>query len=119
MGDRAEEFRAAVEAAKPNLTAAERVVVEETCRLIRRSDRLDALLGGDIGSWLDLQVGEDRVVVVVSSPLTEARQTAAEIRQQLRQLDLAPSAAEPAKPEGEGRVLEMITGGKQGGKRTG
>lgn len=116
MGDRAEEFRSAVEAQGP-LSPAGVVAIEEVCRLIRRSDRLDALLTGDLGSWLELNVGEDRVVVVVSSVLTEARQTAAEIRQQLQKLDLAP-AAEASKPEG-GRVFEMITGGKTGGKRTG
>lgn len=118
MGDRAEEFRSAAVAAKPNMGAGDRVLVEEACRLIDRSDRLDALLSGDIGSWLELQVGEDRVVVVVASPMTEARQTAAEIRQIMSKLDLKP--VEGAAPvSGDAAVLSLLDGGMASGKRTG
>lgn len=100
---RADAFRAEVEKAKPGMGPGERVLLEEAVRLIGRLDRFDALLSGDVQSWLDLELGEDRVVVVVSSPVSEARQSVAELRQVVKALNIPVGEAEE-----KGSVLDEL-----------
>src|SRR5688572_15344264 len=61
----------------------QRVLLLEACRLTDRLDKLDAVLAGEIHTWLTLELREDdedeferTFVVVLNSAVAEARQTA-------------------------------------------
>lgn len=89
------------------LEAADRVLLEEACRIADRLERLDRVLVGDLDAWLSFDAGDgDKpVVVVVNSVLGEARQQANTLRLMLAQLKPAKAAAsddsgEPEKPGG-------------------
>lgn len=62
---------------------AERVLLEEACRMADRLDRLDALLTGSEDAWLKLRTDDDgtEVRVVIDSALSEARQQANVLKQ--------------------------------------
>jgi hypothetical protein len=83
-------------------------MVDEACRLIDRSDRFAALLEGDASEWLTVEWPyEDAPArLVVSGALTEARSTAAELRQIVKALDLPAVAAVTAPSR-----LELLLGG--------
>ena len=61
------------------------VLLEESCRIADRLDRLDALLNGDVDSWAHVQIGRDgaSAELVIDSALAEARQQAMALRQLL------------------------------------
>ncbi len=83
-------------AAKPAMSPADQVLLDEACRLIDRLDRFDALLAGEREAWaaVDWPYEDAPAVLVVSSVLSEARAHTAELRQVLKALDLPePKAA--------------------------
>lgn len=64
----------------PSLT----VLVVEAGRIVDRLDTLDAVLSGDVDTWLTLAEGrEGEISVRIDSALTEARQQASVLRQLL------------------------------------
>lgn len=120
---RSEVWRAEVDAAKPKLTAGERVLVEEAERLLDLLDRMDAVISGDVGTLLTVagrvarieDEDEDTVTVVVQlevrAVLAERRQTVAELRQVVKQLDLplpASATAEGDAPAPSGLVASLM-----------
>lgn len=82
---------------------AERVLLEEACRIADRLDRLDALLVGSADAWLRFQVSEDgaEVRVVVNGALSEARQQANVLKQIVAALRL-PDEASGKRPQQRG-----------------
>ncbi|MEU5549216.1 hypothetical protein ABZ738_05555 [Micromonospora sp. NPDC047793] len=79
------------------LTGANRVVLEEACRLVDRLDRLDAILNGRDRSWLSLEMGDDgEVQVVVDKVLSESRQQQLALKQLAAELRAAGGAGKPA-----------------------
>jgi hypothetical protein len=99
MGDRAEGFRAAAKASKPELGPGELLLLDEACRLVDRLDRYDALISGDAGEWATLeqpnQYAPAALVISISSVVAEARQTVSELRQVVKALDLPAAAVVP------------------------
>lgn len=79
---------------------AERVLLEESCRIADRLDKLDALLTGDTTTWLNLRVSDDgsEVKVVVDSALGEARQQANVLKQLVTALRV-PDEATGKRPQ--------------------
>jgi hypothetical protein len=67
-------------------------LLEEVCRTADRLDRLDALLVGDLDSWLSLDIPPGRkdgpIELHIDSALSEARQQAGSLRQLLANLPL-------------------------------
>lgn len=64
----------------PSLT----VLVVEAGRIVDRLDDLDAVLSGDVDTWLTIAEGRDGDINLrVDSALTEARQQASVLRQLL------------------------------------
>jgi hypothetical protein len=82
---------------------AELVMLEEACRIADRLDRMDALLRGEVDSWLLLRVNEDgdQVTVVVSNVLSEARQQATVMKQLIAALRV-PDEASGKRPQQRG-----------------
>lgn len=101
LGVRGRRLWSAVTADGPELRPAERVLLEEACRLADRLDRLDRLLQGDEDAWMRLHaVNEDGsiVKVVVNNVLAEARQQQVALKQilgELRQVQGARSQPQP------------------------
>ncbi len=63
---------------------AERVLLEEACRIADRLDKLDALLTGELEHWIDLRdmVGRpDAVEIHIDAAMSEARQQANVLKQ--------------------------------------
>ena len=105
-------FRAGAEKAKPQMSAAEVVLLDEACRLIDRLDRFDELLAGDREAWASVKwpyEGEP-AELIVNSVLSEARAHTAELRQVLKALDLPVAKAAAGAPS----KLEVLLGGKSG-----
>ncbi|WP_199444466.1 hypothetical protein [Umezawaea beigongshangensis] len=76
------------------LTALQRVLLLEACRIVDRLDKLDAQLRGDDRGWLEIELPDDdrdrEVVVIVDRALVEARQQAVALKQlvgEIRQAD--------------------------------
>lgn len=82
---------------------AERVLLEEACRIADRLDRLDALLSGEGDAWLRLRVNDDgtEVRVVMDGALSEARQQANVLKQIVAALRL-PDEKTGARPQHRG-----------------
>lgn len=77
------------------LGPAQRVLLEEACRIVDRLDRLDAQLDGR--DWLSFDVGRGGpVTVVVDRVLSEARQQAAVLKQIVA--ELRQSTARQSRP---------------------
>lgn len=108
MGDRAEWFRVAALRAKPEMSPGDLLLLEEACRLVDRSDRFDALIRGDINEWVCLEWPfEDQPArLVISSVVSEARQTVAELRQVVVRLNLPAGEERPA----ETGILKLLKG---------
>jgi hypothetical protein len=79
-------------------------MVDEACRLIDRSDRFAALLEGDATEWATIDTEGGRSVLVIGGAVTEARATAAELRQIVKALDL-PAVAAVSAPSKLGLLL--------------
>jgi hypothetical protein len=76
--------------------AAGEVMVVEACRITDRLDRLDRLLRGEVGDWAQVvePVAGGRLVLVLDSALTEARQQQGALRQVFASLGLAKAEAQ-------------------------
>jgi hypothetical protein len=104
MSDRAEQFRTAALAAKPTMGPGDRLLLDEACRLVDRLDRFDDLISGESSAWLEFEVQEAQVVVVISSVVAEARQTVSELRQVVTRLNLPAAEEAPA----SGGILRLL-----------
>lgn len=86
---------------------AQRVMIEEACRLADRMDQLDRLLRGDIDVWARLLVDEDTgtAALVVDRALGEARMHATAYKQILAELRQGAKGgtAKPAASDGAER----------------
>jgi hypothetical protein len=85
------------------LPPAERVLLEEACRIADRLDKLDRLLDGDADTWLTLvedRGDPDRQTVVVDKPLAEARQQALALKQIVAELRASGAAHPSSRPAG-------------------
>lgn len=82
---------------------AERVLLEESCRIADRLDKLDAFLSGEADAWIKFRVSEDasEVTVVIDSALSEARQQANVLKQLVAALRL-PDDASGKRPQQRG-----------------
>ena len=82
---------------------AELVILEESCRIADRLDRLDAALGDELGDWLTFRSNDDgsEIRVVVDGALAEARQQANILKQLIAALRL-PDEASGARPQHRG-----------------
>jgi hypothetical protein len=75
------------------LAAAQRVLLEEACRIADRLDRLDRYLAGDDWIGLDEEMpGSGRLIVVVDKALAESRQQATALKALLTELRQSSSA---------------------------
>lgn len=110
---RSEVFRAGVLELRPKPSPGDLVLLDEACRLIDRSDHFARMLGGDDAVWATIfQRGEHRPAELqISSLVTEARSTAAELRQIVKALALPTSATGAA---GKPTPLQVLLGGKSG-----
>lgn len=110
---RSEVFRSAAMEVKPGMGPADKVLLDEACRLLDRLDRFDELLAGDRDAWASVKwpyEGEP-AELIVNSVLSEARAHTAELRQVLKALDLpVPKAAAGEKPS----PLKVLLGGAAG-----
>jgi len=82
---------------------AELVILEESCRIADRLDKLDAALGDELGDWLVFRSNDDgtEVRVVVDGVLSEARQQANILKQLIAALRL-PDEASGKRPQHRG-----------------
>lgn len=82
---------------------AERVIVEEACRIADRLDRLDALITGKKDAWLRFRSSEDgtEVTVTIDQALSEARQQANQLKQLIAALRL-PDEQSGKRPQQRG-----------------
>jgi len=84
---------------------AERLLIEEACRIADRLDKLDAQLRGDAEAWLRFVVDDTgaEVTITIDRALAEARQQAVALKALLAELrQAAPKAA--ARPGRGGTV---------------
>lgn len=87
-----------------SLPPAQRVLLEEACRIADRLDTLDDFLDGRRDSWMKFHArNEDGsiVEVVVDKALGEARQQATALKQLIAELRAAGGAAKPAPTTGK------------------
>lgn len=89
------------------LPPAQRVLLEEACRIADRLDALDCLLTGDARSWVSLVEDKgdpERQLVVIDRPLAEARQQATALKQLIAEIRTAGAGrpAVPNPPAGKG-----------------
>jgi hypothetical protein len=100
------------------LPAADRVLLEETCRTADRLDQLDRILRGVDEAWLRFRANSDgdQVTVVVNQALAEARQQQTTLARLLADLRQAQAGA-GGKPAGRGGKPAPATnlGGAGGG----
>ncbi|MCU1659303.1 MAG: hypothetical protein JWO57_3959 [Pseudonocardiales bacterium] len=92
---------------KGNPGPAERVLIEESCRLADRLDRLDAISNGKDRAWLLISeeigdVTDGQITVIVDKVLSEARQQQLALKQLLGELRQAAAGAAPASGQGQG-----------------
>lgn len=93
---------------------AQRVLIEEACRIADRLDRLDALLTGDAEDWVRLvddRGDPERQTVVIDKPLAEARQQATALKQiiaELRQAGAVAGTSGKDQPSGEASVRDQL-----------
>src|SRR5512139_3725051 len=82
---------------------AERVVLEEACRIADRLDRLDQVLAGDASGWMRLKASQDgtEVTVTLDNALSEARQQANVLKQLIASLRI-PDEATGRRPQQRG-----------------
>jgi hypothetical protein len=98
------------------LAPAERVLLEEACRLADRLDRLDQVLRGDIDVWMRLLVDDDarEAEIVVDKVLSEARQQQVALKQLLAELRQSRGTAGAAPRRGMGgQVRTSGTGARR------
>ena len=94
---------------------AQRVLLEEACRIADRLDQLDALLSGDARSWVRLvedQGDPERQYVVIDRPLAEARQQATALKQLIAEIRAAGAPAKPVPapmPQSTGKGVAGVT----------
>lgn len=94
----------------PELRPAERVLLEEACRIADRLDKLDRMLDGDEDSWMRLHsANEDGsiVKVVLNNALAEARQQATALKQLLAELRQSRAGAVAGRPPGLPKPKEV------------
>lgn len=111
------------------LDISQQVQLEEACRAKDRLDRLDALLRGDLDSWLSIQEFDDGrpSVLVISSALTQANATANLMKQLIAALRLPDEvtgkrpqyrgprgAQKPTTPGGKVSSLDRARAAKSG-----
>lgn len=96
----------------PELSPAERVLLEEACRLADRLDRLDAILRGDLDAWMRFRASDDgaEVTVVVDRVLSEARQQQLALRQVLAELRQSRAGAKQLARRGAGAATRLSAG---------
>lgn len=80
------------------LSPAQRVLLEEACRIADRLDRLDDLIEGGRDQWLHLSGVDGEVRVVVDALLAETRQQATALRGLMAEITKGSSSARPARP---------------------
>jgi hypothetical protein len=102
-----------VENGKPG--PAERVLIEEICRLLDRLDRLDAISNGRDRAWLEIVedlgsvLGADgQVKIVVDGVLSEVRQQQTTLKQLIAELRQAAAGAVPTSGQGGGSFLDQL-----------
>jgi hypothetical protein len=86
------------------LDPAQRVLLEEACRIADRLDKLDRLLAGSAHDWVSLVESKgdpERQEVVIDRPLAEARQQATALKQLIAEIRAA-GAAKPTGRQGAG-----------------
>jgi hypothetical protein len=86
-----------------DLDITQQVQLEEACRAKDRLDRLDALLRGDLDSWLSIREFDDGrpAELIINSALTQANATANLMKQLLAALRL-PDLQSGKKPQFRG-----------------
>lgn len=87
--------------ATPTTPPAQRVLMEEACRIADRLERLDMILRGESDTWLRLSLDEDlnQAVVIIDKAMSEARQQAVVLKQIVA--EIRQSACAAGKPTGE------------------
>jgi len=97
-------WRELVEKGKPG--PVERVLIEETCRLVDRLDRLDAISNGKDRAWLQIsdEIGDvdGQVTVIVDKVLGEVRQQQTTLKQMVAELRQAAAGGAPTSGQGQG-----------------
>jgi hypothetical protein len=90
-------------------TGADRVQLEEACRLADRLDRLDGILSGEPGEWMRFRVSEDgaEVTVTLDKALDQARQYAVALTQVLAKLGQGKSDDKPEEGKGAS-ILDQL-----------
>jgi len=74
-------------------------LTEEACRIKERLDRLEAIISGTDPGWMDIQLTDGTLEVIVNRPLAEARQQALALRAILAELRaIQGGKTEPAAP---------------------
>lgn len=88
---------------EPDLSAAERVLLEEACRLADRLDTLDQILRGDTMAWLRVSVpeGSDVGTLIVDKALSEARQQQVALKTLLAELRQSRATRSPRPDAGK------------------
>lgn len=90
-------------------TPGEIVLIEESCRIADRLDRLHAVLAGDQMTWMMLRPSgeEGEVAIVVDAALSQARMHASTLKSLVT--ELRQSAAGDKKPAGQGvSILDQL-----------
>ena len=85
---------------------AERVLLEEACRIADRLDKLDALLRGEVDEWTRVrEPSQDgaALVLIIDSALSESRQQANQLKQLVAALRIPDEAAKRPQQRGGGR----------------
>lgn len=74
---------------KPGFDAPQAVLLTEACRLVDRSDKLDAVLAGDGETWMTLvhDLRTESYELRIDNAAVEARQTSNTLRQMIAALD--------------------------------
>ncbi|PWR08586.1 hypothetical protein DKT68_15330 [Micromonospora acroterricola] len=82
---------------------AERVILEEACRIADRLDTLDQVLSGDASGWMRLKQSQDgsEVTVTLDNALSEARQQANVLKQLVASLRI-PDEVSGKRPQQRG-----------------
>ena len=106
LGARGAALWEALTKGKVSVSVERRVLAGEASRLADRLDRLDELLAGDIDTWMRLthRLMTEDYELKIDSAASEARQTAAALRQILSQL------AEGAAPAVGGSIADELDG---------